>query len=61
MVHFSCNAPRTHVTVRTIEGTFTQSVAELREKLHSNHLLPEIRKVFQDMLDYAEGRYKNIL
>lgn len=56
MVEFSCNLPRTHVTVRTVEGTFTQSVAELRQKLQENHLLPEIRKIFQDMLDFAEGK-----
>ena len=56
MVEFSVNATRTHVTIRTIENSYTASVVELREKLKSNHLLKPVRQMFQSMVDYAEKR-----
>ena len=55
MVEYSINATRTHVTIRTIDASFTASVKELQEKLKSNHLLKPVRQMFQSMVDYAEN------
>lgn len=52
MIEFSTNALRTHVTVRSVYGVYTQSVEEIRLKLLNNELLPPVRRMFQDMLDY---------
>lgn len=55
MVQFSCNAIKTHVTVSTIYGTYTDSVFNIKRKLNENELLPPVRKMFQDMLSYWES------
>lgn len=41
------------VTCKTVYGSMTESVERLREKLQG-YLLPPIRSIFQDMLDFAE-------
>lgn len=50
------NSIKTHVLCRTIYGDMVESVSDLREKLRNNFLLKPIRKIYQDMLDFAEGR-----
>jgi hypothetical protein len=52
------NALQTHVTISTIDGRLTMSVQELREKLRDRFLLPDVRKMFQAMLDFAEKEDK---
>lgn len=53
-VEFRTNVFKTEVTISTIHGEYTASVSELREKLLNNNLLPDVRKMFKAMLDYAE-------
>ena len=55
MIEFSHNALKTHITIKTIYGQHTESVKDLRWKLQDNYLLPHVRKMFQSMLDYADG------
>ena len=54
MVEFSVNAVKTHVTVQTVYGAYTDSVSSIRRKLDDPNLLPPVRKMFQDMYDYWE-------
>lgn len=56
MVQFSTNLLGTHVTVKTVHGELTESVADLKDKLQNSQLLPAIRKIYQDMLEYAESQ-----
>jgi hypothetical protein len=54
MLEFSTNAWKTTVTVKSIYGEYTDSVSNIRRKLQDADLLPPVRKMFQDMLDYWE-------
>jgi hypothetical protein len=50
----SMNAVKTHVTISTIYGEYTESVTKLRRKSKDAHVLRAVRKMFEAMLDYAK-------
>lgn len=53
-VEFSTNLTNTTVTISTVHGEYTESVESLRQKVADRDLLPDVRKMFQAMLDYHE-------
>lgn len=55
MLEFSTNLLKTHVTIKSIYGEYTDSVSNIRRKLQDADLLPPVRKMFQDMMDYWEN------
>lgn len=46
------------VRCKTVYGEMLEKVADLKIKLQGN-LLPPIRSIFQDMLDFAESKEKS--
>lgn len=54
MIEFSLNQLKTHVTISTIYGSYTESIITIKKKLEDNHMLPEVRRMFQEMDDYYE-------
>lgn len=50
------NSVKTHVLCRTVYGNMVESVSGLREKLRDSFLLKPIRKIYEDMLNFAEGK-----
>ncbi len=53
------NIVQTHVRCKTLYGELSESVSSLRLKVQDRQLLAPIRAIFQDMLDFAEGKNKN--
>ena len=51
MVNVSVNLLRTHVTIQTPYGKYTEHIDDIRRKLCSDHLHPHVRRMFQEMLD----------
>lgn len=49
------NYAKTHVRCRTLYGELLESVEKLRLKVQDRQILPPIRAIFKDMLDFAEG------
>jgi len=43
------------VRCKTVYGEMLESVDRLREKVKDRYLLTPIRKIYQDMLDFAQG------
>lgn len=48
------NALKTHVLCTTLYGALTESVEDLERKANDKTILPAIRKIFQDMLDFTK-------
>lgn len=46
------NALKTHVTIQTIHGEFTDSVSNIQRKLQDQYMLAPVRSMFQMMLDF---------
>ena len=44
------------VTCKTLYGDLTESVENLKKKLESQNLLSAIRKIYSDMLEFAERK-----
>lgn len=44
------------VVCHTVFGDLTVKVSDLKIKLQSPYLLPAIRAIYQDMLDFAEKK-----
>lgn len=53
-VEFRTNLIGTTVTISTIYGEYTVKVDDLKRKANDHDLLPDVRKMFQAMLDYYE-------
>lgn len=47
------------VLCKTLYGDMLVKASELEEKLQNHNLLAPIRKIYQDMLDFAQGRMGN--
>lgn len=50
------DALKRFVRCKTLYGEMTESVDALKTKLESSYLLPAIRSIFQDMLNFAENK-----
>lgn len=53
-VQFSMNLVKTHVTIKTLHGSYTEKVSVIQEKLRDSMLLPEVRRMFEEMWKYYE-------
>jgi hypothetical protein len=50
------NSVRTHVFCKTLFGEMIEPVSKLKVKVQDRQILRPIRKIYQDMLDFAEGK-----
>jgi hypothetical protein len=50
------NSVHTHVFCKTLFGEMIEPVSKLKVKVQDRQILRPIRKIYQDMLDFAEGK-----
>jgi DNA-directed RNA polymerase delta subunit len=50
------NSVLTHVFCKTLFGEMIEPVSKLKVKVQDRQILRPIRKIYQDMLDFAEGK-----
>ena len=55
MVGFSHNLLKTHVTIKTPHGEYTESVINLRRKVNDPYVLAPVKRMFQEMLNFHDG------
>ena len=53
------DALKKFVVCHTVYGDLTGSVKQLKEKIQSPNLLPTIREIYQDMIEFSEFTDKN--